>query len=143
MTIVRTRQHEFSKETKRAARERSGGLCEAIGAVYGLEPGQRCNAPLSRGVEFDHYPSPAGDPGSDGLDNCVSCCPTCHKRKTTTYDIPMLAKGKRVSDKHLGIKAKTSRPIPGSKASGIRKRFDGTVERRSSPSKFRSAERTE
>lgn len=97
-------RHEFSTKTMRAARQRSGDLCEAVGVVYGLEPGQRCNAPLAKAVEFDHYPLPAGDRDSDTLDNCVACCPTCHGRKTRTYDIPVLAKGKRVSDRHLGIR---------------------------------------
>jgi 5-methylcytosine-specific restriction endonuclease McrA len=98
------RRYEFSKPTKREALKRSAGLCEAIGEVYGLMPGRRCNAPLSKGVEFDHYPAPAVDPGSDTLANCVACCPTCHRHKTGAYDVPMQAKGKRVSDKHRGIK---------------------------------------
>lgn len=97
-------RHEFSKPTKREALRRSGGLCEAIGVVYGLRVGQRCNAPLSHGVEFDHYPAPATDPGSDTLDNCVACCKVCHRHKTSSYDVPMQAKGKRVSDKHTGIR---------------------------------------
>jgi len=96
-------RHEFGKPVKREALKRSEGRCEAIGEVYGLSAGQRCNAPLSHGVEFDHYPSPAGDPGSDTIENCVSCCRTCHSFKTRTYDVPLQAKGKRVSDKHLGI----------------------------------------
>lgn len=118
---------EFSKPTKREALRRSTGLCEAVGAVYGLEPGQRCNAPLSHGVEFDHYPIAATERDSDGLDNCVACCKTCHRHKTSTFDVPMQAKSKRVSDKHLGIRKSSSRPMPGSKASGISKRMDGTV----------------
>lgn len=97
-------RYEFSKAVKREALRRSGGLCEATGVVYGLNFGQRCNAPLSHGVEFDHYPVPATDKGSDTLDNCVACCPTCHRFKTSTYDVPMQAKGKRVRDKHLGIR---------------------------------------
>lgn len=96
-------RHEFSKPTKREALKRSGGLCEAIGEVYGLEPGQRCDAPLGYGVEFDHYPVPATEKGSDTLDNCVSACPACHKIKTRTFDIPVQAKVKRVRDKDLGI----------------------------------------
>ena len=129
-------RHEFSRQTKRDALARAGAgkpgeaLCEAVGEVYGLEPGRRCNVPLARGVEFDHYPLPAGDRDSDGLDNCVACCPTCHRWKTSHYDVPVLAKGKRVSDGYLGIKRQAGRPIPGSKASGIRKKMDGTVERR-------------
>lgn len=97
-------RHEFSKPTKREALRRSAGLCEATGPIYGLDPGQRCNAPLSHGVEFDHYPNPATDRGSDTLDNCVACCRLCHRHKTSTYDVPMQAKSKRVSDRHRGIK---------------------------------------
>lgn len=102
-------RHEFSKPTKREALKRSEGRCEAIGAVYGLPPGQRCNAPLSHGVEFDHYPVPATDRDSDGLENCVAACKVCHGFKTRSYDIPMQAKGKRVSDKAKGIRAAKSK----------------------------------
>lgn len=103
-------RHEFSKETKRAALtragngERSKALCEATGEVYGLPEGQRCNVSLAYGVEFDHYPEPAGVKGSDALDNCVAVCPKCHKHKTRTFDIPAEAKIKRVQDRHQGIK---------------------------------------
>jgi hypothetical protein len=109
---------EFSKPTRREALRRSGGLCEAVGTVYGLELGQRCNGPLSHGVEFDHYPVPATERDSDGLENCVACCKTCHKHKTRTFDIPVQAKTKRVSDKHLGIRKPSllrSAPFPKTK----------------------------
>lgn len=104
--MARSKRYEFSKATKREALRRSNGLCEAVGEVYGLEPGQRCNAPLSHGVEFDHYPVPATDKGSDTIDNCASTCRTCHRFKTSSFDVPMQAKAKRVSDKHLGIARK-------------------------------------
>ena len=98
-------RHNFSAKVKRQARERSGGFCEAVGSVYGLKPGQRCNASLDgKRVEIDHYPVPATDEGSDVLENAVACCVKCHARKTATYDVPMQAKNKRVSDKHLGIR---------------------------------------
>lgn len=97
-------RHEFSRQTKRAALLRSGQRCEAVGEVYGLQPGQRCNGHLSAGVEFDHWPIPATDRDSDGIDNCVACCKVCHAFKTAHYDIPMQAKGKRISDKHRGIR---------------------------------------
>jgi 5-methylcytosine-specific restriction protein A len=87
---------EFSKATRKAALIRSGGICEAMGAVYGLEPGERCTASLAYGVEYDHYPKSALDEDSNGLDNCVACCPAHHKHKTRTYDIPMQAKGRRI-----------------------------------------------
>jgi 5-methylcytosine-specific restriction protein A len=97
-------RHNFSPKVKREARKRSGGFCEAVGTVYGLEPGQRCNAPLAgKRVEIDHYPFPATDEGSDVLENAVACCVKCHAHKTATYDVPMQAKGKRMSDRHLGL----------------------------------------
>ena len=95
---------EFNKPTKREALKRSAGLCEAVGELYGLPFGQRCNAPLSRGVEFDHFPIAATEPDCTGLDNCVACCPSCHRWKTSHYDVPAQAKSKRVSDKHRGIR---------------------------------------
>ncbi|MBJ6986898.1 HNH endonuclease [Devosia sp. MC521] len=112
--MARSKRYEFSKGTKREARHRSRDLCEAVGEVYGLPPGQRCNAPLSAGVEYDHYPAPATDKGSDTLENCVATCKTCHRFKTSSFDVPMQAKAKRVSDKHLGIRPHSkwaSRPL--------------------------------
>lgn len=104
---------EFSKGTRKAALIRSGGVCEAIGSVYGLEPETRCTTSLALGVEFDHYPKSALDEDSNGLDNCVACCPAHHRFKTRTYDIPMQAKGRRIR-RELGPEElrKKRKPIP-------------------------------
>ena len=104
---------EFSKPTRREALKRSGKRCEAVGVVYGLEPGHRCNAPLDKGVEFDHYPVPATERDSNGLENCVAVCTTCLSHKTRTFDIPIQAKTKRVSDKHNGIRSPSRLTGPG------------------------------
>lgn len=102
--MARSKRYEFSKEVKRQANARSGGRCEAVGVAYGLEPGQRCNAPFKAGAkEFDHYPLPATMEDSDTLENCMVCCPDCHGHKTRTLDIPVQAKTKRVSDKASGV----------------------------------------
>lgn len=107
-------RHNFSAKVKRQARERSGGFCEAVGSVYGLPPGQRCNAALAgKRVEIDHYPIPATDEGSDVLENAVACCTDCHGFKTRTYDVPMQAKNKRVADRHLGLRKPSSFPSRG------------------------------
>jgi hypothetical protein len=107
-------RHNFSTKVKRQAVERSGGFCEAVGEVYGLEPGQRCNASLAgKRVEIDHYPIPATDEGSDVLENAVACCASCHGFKTASYDIPMQAKGKRVATRHLGIRPPSKLRSPG------------------------------
>ena len=52
----------------------------------------------------------------------------CHKVKTAA-DLTALAKGKRARERNLGIK-RSARPMQGSKASGWRKKMDGSVERR-------------
>ncbi|MEQ9634646.1 MAG: HNH endonuclease [Devosia marina] len=116
-------RHNFSAKVKRQARERSGGFCEAVGEVYGLPAGKRCNAPLAgKRVEIDHYPIPATDEGSDTLENAVACCTDCHGFKTRTYDVPMQAKGKRVATRHMGISQPGTLPgarIKYSRARGV------------------------
>lgn len=95
-------RNEFSKATKREALKRSRGFCEAIGDWYGLPESHRCNAPLSRGVQFDHVDLDANS-HDNGLENCAAVCPRCHTWKTTHRDIPLAAKTLRQQDKHLGI----------------------------------------
>ena len=116
---------EFTKPVKREALKRSNGLCEAVGEVYGLSPGRRCNFPLSHGVEFDHYPIRAADGGSSDLDNCVAVCPVCHRHKSRTFDTLMAAKGKRVSDRHNGIRKPST--FAGSRGSKWKKKMNGEV----------------
>ena len=96
-------RNEFPKSVRRAALLRARGTCEAIGLVYGLTAATRCHAPLAKGVEFDHYPIRASDGGPATLENCVAVCLACHRVKTRTFDIPQVAKGKRVRDRHTGV----------------------------------------
>lgn len=99
----------FSKATKRAARERSGEKCEAVGTWYGLEEGQRCNAPLSKGVEFDHIDLDANS-RDNSLDNAAAVCIPCHRFKTKHRDIPLAAKTLRQQDKDKGIERASQMP---------------------------------
>lgn len=121
-------RQEFSRRTRREALERSGGLCEASGERYGLPKDKRCNWDLGYGVEFDHDLECA-DGGDNSLENCRAVCPRCHVNKTGR------SKGERehhnrTRDKHDGTWKRKSRPMPGTKASGLRKRMNGKVERR-------------
>lgn len=50
-----------------------------------------------------------------------------HKAETRK-DRALKANDDRVRKKHLGIRKRQSRPMPGTRASGIRKRMDGRVE---------------
>jgi hypothetical protein len=109
-------RREFTKPTKRDALRRSGGLCEAVGTLYGLEEGRRCNAPLAYGVEFDHVVLQANSK-DNSLENCAAVCVKCHKHKTRTHDIPKAAKTLRQQDKARGIKKPGGfrKPSPGYK----------------------------
>lgn len=102
-------RREFTKATKRAALARSNGNCEAVGVWYGLEPGRRCGASLSGGVEFDHIILDANSK-DNSLENCAAVCLPCHRHKTAKHDTPTAAKTLRQQDRALGIKAAT-RPI--------------------------------
>lgn len=93
---------EFSKPTKREALKRSGGLCEASGPRYGLDPGRRCNATLAKGLIFDHD-DPDANSKDASLDNCRCICLICNRFKTDKTDIPMIAKTVRMRDKNDGV----------------------------------------
>lgn len=52
-----------------------------------------------------------------------------HKIKTRA-DVAEKSKIARIRAKHLGIATRKGRPMDGTRASGLKKRMDGTVERR-------------
>lgn len=101
---------EFSKATMRLAMKRSGTRCEAVGAMYGLEPGCRCNADLAKGVEFDHIVLDANSK-DNSLENCAAVCIKCHRWKTAKHDIPMAARTVRMQDAANHIKTKPAKPL--------------------------------
>lgn len=105
-------RNEFTKKTQRLALARSGKNCEAIGAMYGLEPGKRCNNDLAYGVEFDHIVLDANSKDNT-LENCAAVCVKCHRWKTANHDIPMAARTVRMQDKARGIKTKPANPLRG------------------------------
>jgi 5-methylcytosine-specific restriction enzyme A len=61
--------------------------------------------------------------------NIQLLCQPCHAPKTKA-DVAKKSLVYRKKAKHLGIRLRKSRPIPGSKASGLKKGFDGIVRRR-------------
>jgi 5-methylcytosine-specific restriction protein A len=110
-------RHEFSAKTKVAAFERSRGNCEGCGAKL-----------FAGNIEYDHQ-IPCGLGGDNSLENCIVRCRACHSTKTHKTDVPQIAKAKRRQRNHIGVKKQSSRPMLGTKASGVRKRMNGTVER--------------
>jgi 5-methylcytosine-specific restriction protein A len=95
-----------------------GGVCHICGLKINV--GERWDADHIIALEIS---------GNDGDDNLAPAHEACHRSKTSTADIPQIAKAKRVAAKHTGAWRPRS-IIPGSKASRWRKPINGTVERR-------------
>ncbi len=112
-----SKRREFSKSVRLAAWNRCQGRCESCtGKLY---PGR---------IEYHHDKEDTFG-GEPTLENAVVLCTACHSN-ITGKQAKVIAKSNRVRNKFLGIKTKKGRPIPGSRASGLRKKMDGTVERR-------------
>ena len=109
-------RREFSKHVRVAAFKRANGHCE------------ECTAKLYPGhIEYDHDKEDTFG-GEPTLENCRVLCSACHSRKTRKR-AAVIAKSNRVRNKAAGIHTTVGRPLPGTKASGIRKRMGGRVER--------------
>lgn len=112
---------------KRAMDERGRIRCEGCGMDV-----------TGKAVEFDHIipeamrlPSDLATPltAADGQLLGAQCCHRAPGGKTAR-DMSDIARAKRREALAGGFQTKTRRPIPGSKASGLRKKMDGTVEKR-------------
>ena len=110
-------RREFSRKVRAQAFLRCNGVCEGCGAR--LKTGE---------AEYDHI-LPCEFDGEATVDNCQVLCRVCHKQKTAN-DVRALRKSDRIRDKNTSAWKRKSKPIPGSKASGLRKRMNGQVERR-------------
>lgn len=67
--------------------------------------------------------------GRNAEDNMGLTCRNCLVPKNAE-DMAAKSKIARIQKRHLGVKTRKGPPMPGTKASGLKKRFDGTVERR-------------
>lgn len=98
--------------------ETAGGRCAECGRK--IMPGERWDC--------DHIVALANGGENRERNLRVLCC-NCHKVKTAE-DMAEKKIIRRKREKFLGIHPKRkSRPMPGSRASGIRKRMNGTIER--------------
>jgi len=88
----------------------------------------KCKTGGSNGLDWDHI-IPLEMGGDDALANLQPLCKACHRAKTAT-DIGHIAKGKRQTQRSMGIKRTVRNPMPGSKNSKWKKMLDGTVVRR-------------
>jgi 5-methylcytosine-specific restriction protein A len=121
---------EFTVKTKKAAFARCcvDGVprCEGVVMREGLLA--RCFADLrTRPFHYDHDDADFFSK-DNSLGNAVVLCEPCHKEKTKTVDTPKISKARRIDKTRMKVKRRGP-PMPGTKASGIRKRMNGTVER--------------
>jgi 5-methylcytosine-specific restriction protein A len=87
-----------------------------------------CQGRINTGDPWDvEHIIPLALGGDDYGDNLAPAHRRCHEEKTK-QDATNTARAKRREAKHLGAR-KSARPLPGSRASGIRKRMSGKVER--------------
>ena len=111
-------RREFSNYVKAQAAIRANCKCEECGTRL-----------LTGGYHYDHrIPDAMG--GRPDEENCQVLCKACHGLKTTKADVPQIAKAKRRERRHYGIKPRKGRPMPGTKASGIKMKFGGGWEYR-------------
>ena len=94
----------------------------------GISKCEGCGIQIRQTPIYEHV-QPDGLGGEPTLENCKVHCRNCADTKTFGDDNPRMAKADRVLKKNFGLTAKRN-PMPGSRASGLRKRMNGTVERR-------------
>lgn len=88
-----------------------------------------CKTKIQAGDPWiDEHIDPLAISGDNDLANRGPAHVACANEKTKK-DQKDIAKVYRIRANHLGVK-KRGRPIPGSKASGWKRKFDGTVVRR-------------
>lgn len=110
--MMRHRRNEFTNATKRAAHERSGGVCECHRVRQLPGYGEGCGVRLSEGNTFYEHIEQDYFTSDNSLDNCAVLSRTCWKTKTSTADLPAVAKSKRVRDRGRGIAKQVFKPMP-------------------------------
>ncbi len=89
-----------------------------------------CSLKVHPGEEWDvshEIPLEAG--GKDDDSNWYVAHRKCHRSHTARVDAPLIAKVKRIHQRHIGAK-KTRNPLPGGRNSPFKRKMDGTVVRR-------------
>ncbi len=116
---------EFPRKVKFAALKR----CTNAKGIPCCE-GECGGLPLSAGNIFFDHDQADGLGGEPTLVNCKVLCKLCHDKKTFTHDNPIMQKADRVRKKTFGVATRKGKPIPGSRASGWKRKMDGTIVKR-------------
>lgn len=126
MNLRGHQRQEFPQKVRKLAFAR----CCLQGSIPGVPQCEGCGCEINArtGTIYEHV-IPDGLGGEPAIENCKVHCRTCADVKTFTQDNPTMAKADRVLKKNFGLQA-NKRPFPGSRASGLRKKMNGQVERR-------------
>lgn len=117
--VGRTRRRRLSTRERRALFEKHNETCHI------------CTGKILPGQSWEvSHPIPLELGGADDESNRAPAHFKCHKIQTAEIDIPAIAKAKRREARHRGFRAPSARPMPGSKNTRLRKKFNGQVERR-------------
>ncbi len=94
--------------------ESAGGICHLCGGKINV--GERWEVSHDTPLELGGEDTPA---------NRAPAHAKCHRAHTAAVDLPNIARAKRREARHIGARAPSSGPIPGSRGSGIRKPMNG------------------
>ena len=126
-----TRRAEFTVKTKLDAWARAGGpddpRCEC---GCGLSISESDRAEYHHIEEAESGDSPERIAYLRSLENCLCVRRSCHRHITRTVTVPKIVKSRRQRAGQANAKRQTSRPVPGSRASGWHKPVHGPARRR-------------
>ena len=108
-------RRSFSQKKRAEIVLRQNGRCAMCGSK--LQPGK---------FEIDHIAALIHSGTNDDDNLRAICAIPCHRNKSRA-DVHARAKADRIA---AGGKQRRGRPFPGSRASNLKKHFDGTVTRR-------------
>lgn len=118
----------YAQIVNRAMNANGHIVCEGCGLVLGKKP-YHIDHTIADALVLDKSRALTA---ADGKLLGVKCC---HAPKTK-IDVRNIAEAKRREAVHHGFKRRSGPPMPGTKASGLKKCMDGTVQRRSAVWQF-------
>ena len=122
-------RREFSRKVRaqiilRATNAAGSICCEGCGLILGHKP-YEVDHIVAEALVVDKTKPLTADDGQLLGKEC------CHRGGKTAGDVRQIRKSDRQRDKHSGaFKARTKRPMPGSRASGWKRTMDGRTIRR-------------
>jgi 5-methylcytosine-specific restriction protein A len=99
--------------------ERDGGICQC-----------GCDWPIFAGDKWETDHKVAIINGGENRESNLRTLLKSHHKTKTAADVAEKAKVYRKRLNHLGLKRRKGPPMAGSKASGFKRKMDGSVERR-------------